>query len=148
MAGGGQEFGLRPGTLPTELIVGLGKAAELALAESSPRAAKCMGFKTRALQALAPLKPVFNGDQTRTLPHVFNISFQGLDSEAVMVALKDWVAISNGSACTSTSYELSHVLKAMELPEKRIKGALRFSWCHMSSDPDWSEIIKQIKRLS
>ena len=69
-----------------------------------------------------------------------NLSFPGLDSEAVMIALKDEVAISNGSACTSVSYNPSHMLKAMGLPDDEIMGALRFSWCHMTPEVDWERI--------
>ena len=146
--GGGQERGLRPGTLPVPLIVGLGLAAELAHQEASQRSEACRLFRKRALEALAPLEPVFNGDQSRTLPHVLNISFPGFDSEAVMVALKHIVAMSNGSACTSQSYEPSHVLKAMALSKTMIQSALRLSWSHMTEEPDWTEISRLIRDLN
>lgn len=64
-----------------------------------------------------------------------------------MVTLKDIIAISNGSACTSQSYEPSHVLKAMGLPDTIIQGALRLSWCHATEEPDWDEVVKVVKRL-
>ena len=98
MYGGGHERGLRPGTLPVALIAGLGKAAELALEEGPRRKRACETSRERAVRALAPLAPVHNGDPTRCMPHVLNVSFPGLDSEAVIVALKDVVAFSNGSA--------------------------------------------------
>jgi cysteine desulfurase len=145
--GGGQERGLRPGTLPVPLIVGIGLAAEMALRRHSEHEKTCRAFRGRALTALSPLSPILNGDQSRTLPHVLNLSFPGLDSEAVMVALKDLVAISNGSACTSHSYQPSHVLKAMGLPDEQIEGAIRISWCHMTEEPDWGGIAKVIKSL-
>lgn len=145
--GGGQERGLRPGTLPVPLIVGMGLAAELALKNHSKRERACRAFRDRTLDALSLLSPLINGEQSRTLPHVLNLSFPGLDSEAVMVALKDLVAISNGSACTSHSYQPSHVLKAMGLSDKRIEGAIRISWCHMTGEPDWNGITKIIKSL-
>jgi cysteine desulfurase len=145
--GGGQERGLRPGTLPVPLIVGLGLAAELALKNHSKREKACLAFRDRALKALTPLSPLLNGEQLRVLPHVLNLSFPGLDSEAVMVALKDMVAISNGSACTSHSYQPSHVLKAMGLSVERIEGAIRMSWCHMTEEPDWRGVVKIIKSL-
>jgi cysteine desulfurase len=147
MVGGGQERGLRPGTLPVPLIVGLGKAAEIALKEAHNRAGRCIKFRKKALGMLELLKPIFNGDQTRTLPHVLNISIPSLDSEAVMVALKELVAVSNGSACTSASYEPSHVLKAMGLGEDTIRGAIRISWCHMTEDPDWKGIRDRIDKI-
>jgi cysteine desulfurase len=145
--GGGQERGLRPGTLPVPLIVGLGLASELALQECKQRVERCRHYRESALGALIPLDPTFNGDTSRTLPHVLNISFPGLDSEAVMLALKDIAAISNGSACTSQSYAPSHVLKAMGLPDEVVRGALRISWCHMTPSVDWEELARTIRKL-
>jgi cysteine desulfurase len=146
--GGGQERGLRPGTLPVALIAALGKAAELAVRDEAKRRDFCQKFKTSALQALIPVGGVPVGDQNRTIPSTLNISLPGLDSEAVMLALKEFVAISNGSACTSQSYTLSHVLAAMGLPESQIRGALRFSWSHLTPEPDWSAIAETIRRLN
>ena len=82
--GGGQERGLRPGTLPVPLIVGLGLAAELATKHANVRRQKCAAFRERVLRGLAPLGPEFNGDQTRVLPHVLNVAIPGLDAEAFM----------------------------------------------------------------
>lgn len=147
MFGGGQERGLRPGTLPVPLIAGLGLAAELAEKSVVARVAKCLQTRSEALEALASLGPIFNGDPERTLPHVLNISMTGLDSEAIMLALKDIAAISNGSACTSHSYEPSHVLKAMDLPHDAIQGAIRISWCHLTEDFDWRDVSFRIRRL-
>jgi cysteine desulfurase len=127
MFGGGQERGLRPGTLPVPLIAALGKAAELAGQEWSERAAKCLAFKQELLAAFSPFHPVIHGDPERTLSHVLNLSFPGVDSEALMVALKSEVAISNGSACTSASYKPSHVLEAMGLSPDDIRCAVRWS---------------------
>jgi len=145
--GGGQERGIRPGTLPVALIAGFGQAAELAQKNYQERKALCLSYRKTILEALQPLNPILNGDPDRTLPHVLNISFSGLDSEAVMVTLKDQIAISNGSACTSQSYEPSHVLKAMNLSDEVIEGALRISWCHMTEQADWNEIVKSIQKL-
>jgi cysteine desulfurase len=147
MYGGGQERGLRPGTLPVPLIVGMGMAAEFALKESEERYKICYAYRKKVVKVLEPLNPVYNGDQNGTLPHVINVSFKGLDSEAIMVALKNIVAISNGSACTSQSYKPSHVLKAMGLTDEIIKGAIRISWCHMTEHPDWDKVVKIIKKL-
>lgn len=145
--GGGQERGLRPGTLPVPLVVGLGLAAELALEHTTARTTFCHEFRRNVLEALEPLEPVINGDPTRTLSHVLNVSFPGVDSEALMVALKDIIAISNGSACTSHSYQPSHVLKAMEVSDEIVKGAVRISWCHMTENPDWDQVVRIIKRI-
>jgi cysteine desulfurase len=147
MYGGGQERCLRPGTLPVHLIVGLGIASELALKEVERRNKACRNYLNTIKKAFEPLVPIYNGEQTRTLPNVVNVSFPNLDSEAVMVALKDIIAISSGSACTSQNYELSHVLKAMGLNDEIVRGALRISWCHMSEHPNWEEVVRNIKKL-
>jgi len=130
------------------LIVGLGLASELAMKHAEKRNKKCLEYRRRVLSALSSLSPVFNGDSERTLPHVANVSFPGVDSEALMVALKDQIAISNGSACTSQSYKPSHVLKAMGLPEAVVKGAIRISWCHLTEDADWNAVSDIISRLT
>src|SRR5690606_15529380 len=99
--GGGQERGLRPGTLPVPLIIGLGLAAEVARKDANERQARCAAIRAEALAALEPLSIRMHGDPARALPHVLNFSVDGIDSEALMLALKDVAAVSNGSACTS-----------------------------------------------
>ncbi len=75
------------------------------------------------------------------------MAIPGLDSEAVMLALKDIVAISNGSACTSQSYTASHVLTAMDLGEDHVNGAIRLSWCHLTPEVDWGSLVSAINSL-
>ncbi len=145
--GGGQERGLRPGTLPVPLIVGLGLAAEVALRQHRQRAEVCRAFRRRALDALTPLEPIFNGDPERVQPHTLNVSFPGIDSEALMVALKNEIAISNGSACTSHSYQPSHVLKAMGIPQTTIQSAVRLSWSHLTDEPNWNKVVSLVRSL-
>jgi cysteine desulfurase len=147
MFGGDQERGLRPGTLPVALLVGFGLAAELSIMENDSRRAANERYRDDALGHLGVLDPTFNGDQSRVLPHVLNVSFPGLDSEAVMVALRRLVAISNGSACTSQTYEPSHVLLAMGLVDAVVRGALRFSWSHLTPVPDWNAVVGAIRAL-
>jgi cysteine desulfurase len=145
--GGGQERGLRPGTLPVHLIAGLGKAAEISLGDYRPRHEICSKIKGEIMAALMPLSPVINGDLEHTVPHTLSLSFPGLDSEALIVALKDEIAISNGSACTSSSYRPSHVLEAMQLDHKVIQGTLRLSWCHLTEPVDWQLVASRIRKL-
>jgi cysteine desulfurase len=145
--GGGQEWGLRPGTLPVPLIAGFGLAAELANKHGNERAATCRSFRERALSALSTLGIECNGDQCRVLPHTLNIAISGLDAEAFMLATKGLISISNGSACTSHSYQPSHVLKAMGLSDEKIQSSLRFSWCHLTPEPDWHAIIEAVHRV-
>lgn len=148
MFGGGQERGLRPGTLPVPLIAALGKAAELAGKEWKQRADQCLAFRKELLAALAPFRPVIHGDPERTMPHVANLSFPGIDSEALMVALKHEVAISNGSACTSASYKPSHVLEAMGLSEEEIRCAVRWSWGHETETLSLSAVAEKMSSLA
>jgi cysteine desulfurase len=145
--GGGQERGLRPGTLPVHLIVGFGKAAELASQNKDKREEVCLQFRKKFLLEINSLDPVFQGDPQKTLPHTVNVSFRGVNSEAAMVALKNLVAVSNGSACTSAYYKPSHVLKAMGLADEQIMGAIRFSWCHLTPAPDWEKIREALASL-
>jgi cysteine desulfurase len=145
--GGGQERGLRPGILPVALIVALGRAAELALRDVEKRNARCRKIKEQAMAAFREVGGVATGDQSRALASTLNVAIPGLDSEVVMVALKEMVAISNGSACTSQSYTASHVLRAMGLPGDHVKGALRLFWCHLTPELHWSRIVEAVKAL-
>jgi cysteine desulfurase len=147
MFGGGQERGIRPGTQAVHLIAGFGKAAELAMREHAQRQAACLAFRDGVLSAVAQLGGQLNGDQEHCLPHVVNVSLPGLNSEAAMVSLKGMLALSNGSACTSTSYEPSHVLVAMGLDQERIESALRLSWCHLTPAVDWPEVCTLLRRM-
>lgn len=147
MYGGGQERGLRPGTLPVPLVVGLGLASDIAYQDNDIRIDACRKFKDKILNTLLPLNPVVNGALNNSLPNTINLSFPGIDSEALMLSLKDIVAISNGSACTSHSYQPSHVLKAMGVSEESIKGAVRLSWCHETEEPNWDQVVSVIKQF-
>jgi cysteine desulfurase len=147
MHGGGQERGLRPGTLPVALIAGLGKAAELATTRNEQRRKRCTAIKQKALEAFAPLRPRVHGPTQDTQEHVLNVAFPGLDSEALMVALKGEIAVSNGSACTSSTYTPSHVLKGMGFTDDEANEAVRFSWCHLTPDVDWQLLASRIQAL-
>ena len=145
MFGGGQEHGLRPGTLPVPLIVGLGKAAELAGKHHQERETQCRAFRDKFLKTIEPLQPHLHGEEGKVLAHTINVSFPGVSAEEVMLRLKDVAAVSNGSACTSSSYQPSHVLKAMHLGKEEIVGAVRFSWCHMTPQPDWKLLVEKLR---
>lgn len=147
MYGGGQERGLRPGTLPVPLIAGLGTASTIALNEAASRLQKAAELKEELLGVLVPLGAELNGDPDRMLATTLNLSIPGVDSEAAIVALKDVAAISNGSACTSQSYEPSHVLLAAGLPPVRIAGALRLSWGPGTDEIPATEISQRLAAL-
>lgn len=146
--GGGQERGLRPGTLPVALIAALGAAAELAVRDRQDRQRRCAAIRADALAAFEPLSPRYSGDAARVMPHVLNVAFDGLDSEALIVALKDLIAISNGSACTSSSYSPSHVLKAMGMTDDQANACVRISWCHLTPNVDWLAVAARIRSLT
>jgi cysteine desulfurase len=144
--GGGQERGIRPGTLPVHLIAGFGKAAELAFTEWTSRDRCCQAFRARLLEGLAPLDPVLHGDPARCVPNIVNLSIPGSDAETVIEAWGDLAAISDGAACTSASYTCSHVLSAMRLPDEQLAGAVRVSWCHFSEMPDLPAMVSALGR--
>ena len=145
--GGGQERGLRPGTLPVPLVVALGVAAHSARVDAHQRAVRCAAIRAEAMAALAPLRIRVHGDPELALPHVLSFSVPGIDSEALMLSLKPLVAVSNGSACTSQTYTPSHVLAAMDMGSEAVSGAVRMSWCHLTPQVDWSGVAGRIASL-
>lgn len=145
--GGGQEQGLRPGTLPVPLIAGLGEAAKLALRDNEARRAACLAFRRQALAALDTLGAVQNGCETWTLPHCINVSLPGISSDMAINALKSVIAVSSTSACTSHTREPSHVLSAMGLSPAQVESSLRLSWCHLTPEVDWDTIIRILQKL-
>lgn len=144
MYGGGQERGLRPGTLPVALIAGFGEACSLALKMSDVWANHCQRLKDKAITELDKIGIIINGQNS--VPHVLNFSIPEVNSEAAMVVLKGIAAISNGSACTSSSYTPSHVLTAMGLDNIRINSAIRMSWCYQTEELPLAEMIEKLKQ--
>jgi cysteine desulfurase len=126
MSGGGQERGLRSGTLAPALIVGLGLACEISGSEMDAEADRLIALRTRMLDALrAGAADLFvNGSMTARVPGNLNVGFPGIDAEALMAALDD-VAISTGSACTSASVEPSYVLRALGLDDAAARASVR-----------------------
>ena len=145
--GGGQEAGVRPGTLAVPLIAGLGTAAELAEGNHKQRNERCLTLRARLVDLLKSFNATFIGDQKFVLPHILSFSIDGIDSEALIISLKDIAAISNGSACTSQRYEPSHVLKAMAVPDHVLNGAVRLSWCHLTQGIDWKSFSNRLSNL-
>lgn len=149
MYGGGQENGLRPGTLPVALIAGLGCAAQLAGGSYQKWKEVTSKTKRKLLKILSEsgLTYVINGAQEYCMPNTINISFQGVDSEALMLALKGTCSFSNGSACTAKDYSSSFVLSAMGLSEERIGSAIRLSWDMQDIMDGFSEILEMVKKI-
>jgi cysteine desulfurase len=125
--GGGHERGLRSGTVPVPLVVGLGLAAELAIRERDDEARRLFDLRERLHRGIAQRVPGtrLNGPATDRLPGNLNLSFGDVDGEALMMAMRD-VAVSSGSACSSAEPEPSHVLLAMGLDEDMARASLRF----------------------
>ena len=130
MYGGPQEHGIRPGTTPVALVAGLGKACELAATEYKKNAERCCTIRNCILQLLkeSGISYRINGDLQYCIHNTLNMCFDGVSSEALMLATKQYCGISNGSACNSHSYSPSYVLTAMGLPEERIESSIRVSW--------------------
>ncbi|MGG8078634.1 cysteine desulfurase DndA [Klebsiella aerogenes] len=143
--GGGQEKGLRPGTLATPLIAGLGLACELANINSDKWIKHVTTLKNEFINNLKEFGAIVNGSHTS--PYVLNFSIPGINSEAAMVQLKGIIAVSNGSACTSSSYNPSHVLVAMGLNGERIDGSIRVSFGANTQNIPYQDIRKKLKAL-
>jgi cysteine desulfurase len=125
--GGGHERGMRSGTLPVPLVVGLGLAAEIAMRERDDQARRLLELRERLHQGIAGRVPGIrlNGPPADRLPGNLNLSFGDVDGEALMMAMRD-IAVSSGSACSSAEPEPSHVLLAMGLDEDMARASLRF----------------------
>jgi cysteine desulfurase len=125
--GGGHERGLRSGTIPVPMVVGLGAAIELAIGERAEEAERLLDLRRRLEEGITNQVPGLrvNGHPSRRLPGNLNLSFAGVDGEALMMAMRH-VAVSSGSACSSANPEPSHVLRAMGLDEDMARASLRF----------------------
>jgi len=126
--GGGHERGMRSGTLPTHQIVGIGEAFALAKTEMQATHQHNMQLRERLLANLADIEEVyFNGSKEHFVPNIVNLSFNYVEGESLMMALKD-IAVSSGSACTSASLEPSYVLRALGRSDELAHSSLRISF--------------------
>jgi cysteine desulfurase len=125
--GGGHERGLRSGTLPTHQIVGMGEAFRIAKEEMSSDNERIRGLRDRLLTGLTEIPEVYvNGDMHRRVPHNLNLSFNFVEGESLIMAIKE-VAVSSGSACTSASLEPSYVLRALGRSDELAHSSIRFT---------------------
>lgn len=125
--GGGQESGLRPGTLAVHQVVGMGVAFELARSELAAEGARLAGLCRALRDGLMPLGGVLlNGHATRRAPHILNLSFEGVDGESLLFALEG-LTVASGAACSSTHPEPSYVLRALGRAPALAEASLRFS---------------------
>lgn len=146
MYGGSQERGYRPGTTPVALVAGFAKAVELCEKNLKINHDNCKRIRESFFKAIDGLEYDINGDSEYCLPSTVNISIHGLDAETAFLCLRDDYAFSNGSACNSSSHELSYVLDAMGLDEIRKSEAIRLSWSGDTSI-DFSSFVSIIKSI-
>ena len=125
--GGGQEEGLRSGTLNVPGIVGFGTAAAIARAELADEARRVGALRDRLLAGLRDRLDgvTVNGSLTARVPHNLNVSFDGIEGESLLVGLDD-IAVSSGAACTTANPEPSHVLAAIGVPGRLARASIRF----------------------
>lgn len=144
-SGGGQERGMRSGTLPTPLCVGFGAAAEIAAREMDDEAERLRGLRDRFLSAVQLIAPDvrINGDMEHRLPGNLNLSFVGVDGEGLMARLSD-IALSSGSACTSASLEPSYVLHAIGVEDELAHNSIRFGFGRFTTDEEVDFAVRRI----
>jgi len=140
--GGGHERGMRSGTLPTHQIVGMGEAFRIAKLEMQAETERFTTLRQRLLDGIKGIEQVFlNGDATHRVPGITNVSFNYVEGESLIMALKD-IAVSSGSACTSASLEPSYVLRALGLTDELAHSSIRFSVGRFTTEADIDHTIK------
>ena len=143
--GGGHERGLRSGTLPTHQIVGMGEAYRLAGELMAGENERIRVLRDRFLAGIADIDEVYlNGDAEARVPHNLNLSFNFVEGESLMMAVKD-LAVSSGSACTSASLEPSHVLRALGCSDELAHSSLRITLGRYSTERDVDEAAALLK---
>jgi cysteine desulfurase len=144
--GGGHERGMRSGTLPTHQIVGMGEAFRIAKEEMVSENARIRVLRDRLWNGLKDMEEVhLNGDLEHRIPGNLNISFNFVEGESLIMAIKD-VAVSSGSACTSASLEPSFVLRALGLSDELAHSSIRMTIGRFSTEEEIDFTIDLLKR--
>jgi len=144
MHGGGHERGFRSGTLPTHQIVGMGEAFRLARLEMATENERIRGLRDRLYKGLSQLDEVYvNGDMAQRVPHNLNISFNYVEGESLIMAIKE-LAVSSGSACTSASLEPSYVLRALGRNDELAHSSIRFTLGRFTTEQEIDFAIKLV----
>ncbi|MCA9728567.1 MAG: aminotransferase class V-fold PLP-dependent enzyme, partial [Candidatus Eisenbacteria bacterium] len=148
MDGGGHERGFRSGTLDVPGVVGFGRAAEIAAERLDTEPARVAALRDRLETALLERIPqvLRNTPEIGRAPHILNLSFPGLEGEALLLGLRQ-VAVSSGSACASASLEPSHVLLALGRTPTEARSALRFSLGRFNTAEEVETVIEEVVRL-
>jgi len=145
MHGGGHERGMRSGTLATHQIVGMGEAFRIAREEMGEENARIKKLQHKLLQGLTEIDETYvNGDLEKRVPHNLNISFNYVEGESLVMAIKG-IAVSSGSACTSASLEPSYVLRALGRSDELAHSSIRFSIGRFTKEEDIDYTIQLLK---
>ena len=145
MHGGGHERGLRSGTLPTHQIAGMGEAFRIAKEEMDSEIARIRALRDRLAKGLQEIEEVYiNGDMDHRVPHNLNVSFNYVEGESLIMAIKD-IAVSSGSACTSASLEPSYVLRALGRSDELAHSSIRFTIGRFSTEEDIDFAVNLLK---
>jgi cysteine desulfurase len=143
--GGGHERGMRSGTLATHQIVGMGEAFRLAREEMASENVRVRALRDRLLAGLSDMEEVYvNGDMEHRVPHNLNLSFNFVEGESLIMAVKD-VAVSSGSACTSASLEPSYVLRALGRNDELAHSSIRFTVGRFTTEQDVDYVVNLLK---
>src|SRR5687768_4264190 len=156
--GGGQQFGIRPGTENVAGAVALGRAAQLAVAEQAAEAGRLEALRERLLERLRAAVPdlAVTAEEGPRAPHILGICVPGADSEALLMHFDlAGIAVSGGSACSTGAIEPSHVLSAMGMPRELALGAIRFSFGHGTTESDveraaevFPAVVEKVRKLA
>jgi cysteine desulfurase len=145
--GGGQERGLRPGTVPTHQVVGMGAALALAGEASVSEGPRIVRLRERLWAGLSAVGGVLrNGEPALCVPHLLNVSFEHVEGESLLAAVRSRVAVATGSACASASEEASYVLRALGRDERLAESSLRFSLGRFTTESDIDTAIDAVTR--
>lgn len=145
MHGGGHERGLRSGTLPTHQIVGMGEAFRIAKEEMVSELERVKALRDRLAKGLLEIEEVYiNGDMDHRVPHNLNVSFNYVEGESLIMAIKD-IAVSSGSACTSASLEPSYVLRALGRSDELAHSSIRFTIGRFTTEEDIDFAVNLLK---
>ncbi len=146
MHGGGHERGLRSGTLPTHQIVGMGEAFRIAKEEMATENERIRMLRDRLWAGLSKIEQVYlNGDWDRRVPHNLNVSFNFVEGESLIMAIKD-IAVSSGSACTSASLEPSYVLRALGRSDELAHSSIRFTVGRFTTEEEIDYTVQLLTR--
>jgi cysteine desulfurase len=146
MHGGGHERGMRSGTLPTHQIVGMGEAFRIAKLEMATENDRIRMLRDRLAQGLAGIEEIYiNGDLERRVPHNLNVSFNYVEGESLIMAIKD-IAVSSGSACTSASLEPSYVLRALGRSDELAHSSIRFTIGRFTTEEEIDYAVDLLRR--